>query len=57
LSTVSSEPSAETVTELEETSLWLAGDANIYEADHPMGTASKIVAILTADEEQEFRMW
>ncbi len=45
-----------TVAELEEASIWLAGDADIYEADHPIGgTASKIVAILTADEEQEFR--
>jgi len=43
-----------TLLDLEEASVWLAGDADIFGAGQPLkATASEIVAILTADEEEE----
>ena len=43
-----------TVAEVERASLWLAGDTDIFGAGEPIkGTASDIVSILTADEEEE----
>jgi hypothetical protein len=45
-----------TIGDLEEASIWLAGDADVYGAAQPIkGTASKIVTILTAEEEEERR--
>ncbi len=42
-----------TVNDIEEASLWLAGDADIFGAGRPLkGIADEIVAILTADEEE-----
>jgi hypothetical protein len=43
-----------TIADLEEASLWLTGDADIFGAGEPVkGTASKIVTILTEDEDEE----
>lgn len=43
-----------TVVELEEASLWLAGDRDVFGAEPPLkGKASEIVTLLTADEEDE----
>ncbi len=43
-----------TVLEVEEASLWLAGDPDVFGAGRPLQTAAgEIVAILTADEEEE----
>jgi hypothetical protein len=43
-----------TVADLEEASMWLGGDPDVFEADQPLkGIAGQIVTILTADEEEE----
>lgn len=43
-----------TVLDLEQASMWLSGDADIFGAGEPLeGVAGDIVAILTADEEEE----
>jgi hypothetical protein len=45
-----------TVAEVEEASMWLAGDLDVFGAGPPLkGIASQIVTILTADEEEERR--
>jgi hypothetical protein len=45
-----------TIQELEEASMWLAGDEDIFGAGQPLkGAAGEIAAILTADEEEEGR--
>jgi len=45
-----------TILDVEEASLWLAGDADIFGAGRPLKpVAGEIVAILTADEEEEPR--
>ncbi len=41
-----------TLAELEQASIWLDGDPDVFGAEPPLkGTASEIVALLTADEE------
>ena len=41
-----------TVAELEAASVWMSGDRDIFGASEPLkGAASKIVTLLTADEE------
>lgn len=43
-----------TVAELEEALMWLSGDRDVFGAEPPLkGTASEIVTLLTADEEEE----
>jgi predicted NUDIX family NTP pyrophosphohydrolase len=43
-----------TVLEVEEASMWLGGDADIFGAGQPLkSTQGDIVAILTADEDDE----
>ena len=43
-----------TVAEVEEASIWLSGDADVFDADNPVnGNASHIITILTAEEEEE----
>jgi hypothetical protein len=43
-----------TILDIEEASMWLAGDRDVFGPGLPLqGTASQIVAILTADEEEE----
>jgi hypothetical protein len=43
-----------TVAEVEEASIWLSGDADVFGANEPVkGNASHIVTILTAEEEEE----
>ena len=43
-----------TVLDIEEASLWLAGDSDIFGAGKPLGSiAGEIVAILSADQEEE----
>ena len=43
-----------TVADVEEASIWLGGDPDIFGAAEPIkGIASQIVTILTADEEEE----
>ena len=45
-----------TVADVEEASIWLGGEADVFGAAEPLGdTASEIVAILTADEDEEQR--
>ncbi len=45
-----------TVRDIEEASLWLAGDTDIFGAGQPLRTVpGEIVAILTVDEEEEPR--
>ncbi len=45
-----------TIRDVEEASLWLAGDSDIFGAGQPLGSvAGEIVAILTVDEEEEPR--
>jgi hypothetical protein len=40
--------------ELEEAAMWLSGDRDVFGAAEPLkGTASEIVTILTAEEEEE----
>lgn len=42
-----------TINDVEEASLWLAGDADVYGAGEPLkSVAGRIVEILTADEEE-----
>ena len=46
-----------TVTDLEEASLWLAGDTDVFGAGQPLKpVAGQIVDILTADEDEEPRL-
>lgn len=43
-----------TIADLEEAKMWLSSDRDIFGADEPLkGTASEIVTILTADENEE----
>jgi hypothetical protein len=43
-----------TIADLEEASVWLAGDADVFGAGEPIkGVASDIVTILTANEDEE----
>jgi len=43
-----------TILDVEQASLWLAGDADVFGAGQPLPPlAGDIVAILTADEEEE----
>jgi len=43
-----------TILDVEEASVWLAGDADVFGAGQPLKPAAgEIVAILTADEEEE----
>jgi len=43
-----------TVADVEQASVWLAGDADVFGAGEPVkGVASEIVTILTEDEEEE----
>jgi hypothetical protein len=42
-----------TVLDVEEASMWLSGDRDVFEPLPLQGTPSQIVAILTADEEEE----
>ena len=43
-----------TVAEVEEASVWLDGDRDVFGAEPPLrGKASDIVTLLTADEEDE----
>jgi hypothetical protein len=43
-----------TILDIEEASMWLAGDRDVFGPGLPLqGTASQIVAILTADEEED----
>lgn len=45
-----------TVVDVEQASLWLAGDTDVFGAGRPLkSVAGEIVAILTADEEEEPR--
>jgi hypothetical protein len=45
-----------TIRDVEEASLWLAGDSDVFGAGKPLSSiAGEIVAILTADEEEEPR--
>jgi len=45
-----------TVSDVEEASMWLAGDLDVFGAGRPLkGIASQIVTILTAEEEEERR--
>jgi hypothetical protein len=45
-----------TVADVEEATMWLAGDRDIFGAGPPLkGIASEIVTILTAEEEEEPR--
>jgi hypothetical protein len=44
------------ILDVEETSLWLSGDSDIFGAGQPLKpVAGEIVAVLTADEEEELR--
>ena len=43
-----------TILDIEEASVWLAGDTDVFGAGQPLRpVASDVVAILTADEEEE----
>lgn len=43
-----------TITDVEEASMWLGGDRDVFEPGRPLkGVASQIVTIVTADEEEE----
>jgi len=43
-----------TLADVEEASIWLGGDADVFGASEQLSaTASQIVAILTADEDEE----
>ena len=45
---------APTIADIEEASVWLAGDADVFGAGEPVkGVASDIVTILTENEEEE----
>ena len=44
------------IADLELAAMWLSGDPDVFGAAEPLkGTASKIVTIVTADEEEEAR--
>jgi len=44
------------IVDVEEASLWLAGDSDIFGAGQPLKpVAGEIVAVLTADEEEELQ--
>ena len=46
-----------TLADVEEASLWLGGDTDVFGASEPLSaTASQIVTILTADEDEEPRV-
>ena len=46
-----------TIAEVEEASMWLSGDADVFGANEPVkGNASHIITILTAEEEEEPRV-
>jgi len=43
-----------TLSDVEEASIWLGGDADVFGAGEPLGaTASQIVTILIGDEDEE----
>jgi hypothetical protein len=43
-----------TIADLEEASIWIGGDRDVFGPGEPLkGIASRIVTILTADEEEE----
>lgn len=43
-----------TIRDVEEASVWLSGDADVFGPGRPLkGVASQIVTLLTADEEEE----
>lgn len=43
-----------TVAEVEQASIWLAGDSDVFGAEPPIkGTAAEIVGIVTANDEDE----
>jgi hypothetical protein len=43
-----------TIADIEEASMWLGGDRDVFEPAPPLkGVASRIVTILTANEEEE----
>ena len=43
-----------TIADVEEASMWLSGDADVFGPGRPLkGVASRIVTLLTADEEEE----
>jgi hypothetical protein len=43
-----------TIADIEEASIWLGGDRDVFGPGQPLkGVASRIVTILTADEEEE----
>lgn len=44
-----------TISDVEEASLWLAGDSDVFGGQPLKPVAGEIVAILTADEEEEPR--
>ncbi len=45
-----------TIAEVEEVSMWLSGDADVFGANKPVkGKASRIITILTAEEEEQRR--
>ncbi len=45
-----------TIRDLEEAAVWLSGDKDVFGAEEPLkGPASRIVTILTADEEDPTR--
>jgi hypothetical protein len=44
-----------TIADLEEASMWLAGDLDVFEPRPLKGIASQIVTILTENEEEERR--
>ena len=45
-----------TIGEVEEASMWLSGDTDVFGANKPVkGKASHIITILTAEEEEEPR--
>jgi len=46
-----------TIAEVEEASVWLSGDADVFGATEPVkGNVSHIITILTAEEEEEYRI-
>ena len=45
-----------TIADVEEASMWLGGDRDVFEPGHPIkGVASRIVTILTENEEEPGR--
>ncbi len=45
-----------TIAEVEEASMWLSGDTDVFGANKPVkGKVSRIITILTAEEEEERR--